>query len=239
MNKVDILAIGAHPDDVELSCSGTLLKQIAKGGTVAICDLTQGELGTRGNAALRFQEAEASRKVLGVKYRENLALPDGFFEADRASLIELVRVIRKYQPEIVLANAIKDRHPDHGKGAEFVEKASFLAGLMKIETEMDGESQERWRPRAVYHYIQDQFMRPDLVVDITDFLEKKMESIQCFRSQFFDPNSAEPDSPISGEGFLDYIKAKNKVFGRYINADFAEGFRVSRPIGVSDLLILD
>lgn len=237
--KVDILAIGAHPDDVELSCSGTILKHIQQGYSVAIADLTQGELGTRGSAELRLQEAASSQAYMGVAHRVNLGLADGFFEADRDSLIKLVEVIRRFQPEIVLANALKDRHPDHASGATFASKACFLAGLVKIETTYQGQIQERWRPRSVYHYIQDYNLHPDLVVDITEHFDHKMGSIKCFKSQFYDPNSNEPESPISGKSFLDYMESKARMFGRYINVEFAEGFNVARPIGISDLLKVD
>ncbi len=237
--KVDILAIGAHPDDVELSCSGTLLKHIQHGYSVAIADLTQGELGTRGSAELRLEEATASQKYMGVSHRVNLGLADGFFEADRDSLIKLVEVIRRFQPEIVLANAVKDRHPDHASGATFASKACFLAGLVKIETTYKGQTQERWRPKSVYHYIQDYNLHPDLIVDITEFFDRKMGSIKCFKSQFYDPNSTEPDSPISGKSFLDYMESKARMFGRYIDVEYAEGFNVARPIGINDLLKVD
>ncbi|MDX1685597.1 MAG: bacillithiol biosynthesis deacetylase BshB1 [Saprospiraceae bacterium] len=237
--KVDILAIGAHPDDVELSCSGTLLRHIDLGYKVGLVDLSQGELGTRGNATLRLEEAEASRKLMGAVVRENLGLPDGFFEQDKKSLIKLIYAIRKYRPDIVLANALEDRHPDHGRGADFISRACFLSGLIKIETTNDGVDQSHWRPRAIYHYIQDHHRTPDVVVDISDYLEKKMACIKCFSSQFYDPDSEEPESPISGKGFMDYIESKARIFGRYIDVDYAEGFEVSRPIGASDLIKLD
>ena len=237
--KVDILAIGAHPDDVELSCAGTLIKHIKKGKTVALVDLTQGELGTRGSGPLRLKEAEASRKVMGAVARENLGLADGFFQKDKASLLKVIEMIRKYQPEIVLANALSDRHIDHGKGADLVHDACFLSGLRKIETfTSDGQEQGPWRPKVVYHYIQDHQLHPDIVVDITEEVDAKIECIKCFGSQFYDPNSPDPPSPISGKDFFDYIKSKNKVFGRSIMAEYGEGFNVSRPVGVEDLTSL-
>ena len=234
-NKVDILAIGAHPDDVELSCSGTLLRHIALGKKVAIVDMTRGELGTRGNGDLRLKEAEDSRRMMGAIGRDNLGLADGFFEEDRESLVKLITYIRKYRPEIVLANALQDRHPDHGRGASFAARACFLSGLEKIETTLEGESQEKWRPAAVYHYIQDHQNKPDFIIDISDHIDGKMACIQCFSSQFYDPDSIEPESPISGKSFFDVVKAKSRIFGRYINAEFGEGFSVARPIGVRNL----
>lgn len=238
IQKVDILAVGAHPDDVELSCSGTLLKHIDQGYSVALIDLTQGELGTRGSAPLRLQEAQASRKTMGAVARENLGLKDGFFHEDEASMIELVQRIRHYRPTIVFANALGDRHPDHARGASFTARACFLSGLIKVETERDGQRQDPWRPDAIYHYIQDQQREPDVVCDITDHFEKKMACIMCFSSQFYDPESEEPESPISGKDFMDYISAKARIFGRYINAELAEGFEVTRPIGSEDFLKL-
>ena len=234
IQKVDILAIGAHPDDVELSCSGTLLKHIANGKTVALVDLTQGELGTRGSAPLRLQEAEASRMLMGAVDRINLDLGDGFFNQKKENLLAVIRAIRLFQPEVILANALDDRHPDHGRGATLVSRAAFLSGLRKIET----DDLPAWRPKAVYHYIQDEHRHPDFVVDISDYLEGKMDLIKCFSSQFFDPNSTEPASPISGADFFDYIKSKGKLFGRPIGAEYAEGFNVSRPIGVEDMMSL-
>lgn len=234
IQKVDILAIGAHPDDVELSCSGTLLKHIVQGKTVALVDLTQGELGTRGSGPLRLKEAETSRKLMGAVDRLNLNLEDGFFNQKRENLIAVVRAIRLFQPEVVLANALDDRHPDHGRGATLVGRAAFLSGLRKIET----DDLPAWRPKAVYHYIQDEHLHPDFVVDISDHIEGKMDLIKCFASQFYDPNSEEPESPISGADFFDYIKSKGKLFGRSIGAEYAEGFNVSRPIGVEDITSL-
>lgn len=234
--KVDILAIGVHPDDVELSCAGTLLKHMEMGFTVAIADLTQGELGTRGNAPLRLKEAEAAAKILGVGHRVNLGIPDGFFELTENYKIAVARAIRTFQPDIVLANAIDDRHPDHGRAAKLVYDACFLAGLNKVETlSDDGVPQERWRPKAIYNFIQDKLLKADLVVDITPYLDKKMESILAYGSQFYDPNSSEDESPISGEDFLEFIKARARTYGRQIGVEFGEGFTVSRPIGVENL----
>lgn len=235
---VDILAIGIHPDDVELSCAGTLLKHIAAGYTVGIIDLSKGELGTRGNAELRLKEAEAAAKILGVKFRENLEMEDGFFCNDRVNLYKLVEKIREHRPEIVICNAVSDRHPDHGRAAKMVSEACFYSGLAKIETGHAKEMQQPYRPKAVYHYIQDRQLKADLVVDVTSFVEKKMEAIQAFSSQFFDPESKEPSTPISSPEFLEQVKAKMRVFGRDIQVEFAEGFTVERTIGVEDLLKL-
>lgn len=236
--KLDILAIGVHPDDVELSCAGTLLKHIALGKTAGILDLTRGELGTRGSAELRTREANASAKILGLSVREQLTMPDGFFENNEAYQREIIKMIRKYQPEIVLCNAVSDRHPDHGRAAKLAADACFYSGLVKIETELDGAKQAAWRPKAVYHYIQDHYLKPDFVVDITAHFETKMESIMAFSSQFFDPNSKEPETPISSKNFRDYVVAKHAIMGRSINVEYAEGFTVSRAIGVKNLFDL-
>lgn len=236
--KLDILAIGVHPDDVELSCSGTLLKHIAQGKKVGILDLTIGELGSRGSGELRLIEAKNAAKVLGVSVRENIGLADGFFTNDKESQLEIIKIIRKYQPEVVLANAITDRHPDHGRASKLISEACFYAGLLKIETELEGIIQEKWRPKAVYHYIQDRFIKPDFVVDVTDFVDKKIEAIQCFSSQFYDPKSDEPTTPISGEEFFDFIKARMMQYGREIGVKYAEGFTAERYVGVEDLLKL-
>jgi len=237
MEQVDILAIGVHPDDVELSCAGTLLAHLQLGYTAAILDLTAGELGTRGSGPLRNEEAESARKILGVETRINIGMADGFFEQTRENKIKIINVVRRLRPTIVLANAIDDRHPDHGRAAKLVHDACFLAGLMKIETRDDqGGVQERWRPRAIYHYIQDKVLLPDLVVDITSHIDKKMESILAYRSQFFDPESTEVDSPISGQQFIEFVKARARAYGRQIGVDFGEGFTTARPPGISDLM---
>ncbi|MCK6649950.1 MAG: bacillithiol biosynthesis deacetylase BshB1 [Bacteroidia bacterium] len=233
--KLDILAVGVHPDDVELSCSGTVLKHIALGKKVGILDLTCGELGTRGSGELRLIEAQEAAKILGVSVRDNLKMSDGFFKNDQAHQLEIIKKIRQYQPEIVLCNAVSDRHPDHGRAAQLVSEACFYSGLRKVETTLDGVVQTAWRPKAVYHYIQDHQLKPDFVVDITPFIEKKMEAIKAFKSQFYDPNSKEPESPISIKNFFDVVKGKNAVFGRDAGFEFAEGFNVERSIGVTDL----
>ena len=236
--KVDILAVGVHPDDIELACSGTLFKHLDKGKIVALCDLTQGELGTRGSAALRLQEAECARKIFGVDMRENLGLPDGFLQKDEASLLKLIETIRACQPDIVLANAVSDRHPDHGKAADFVKEACFLSGLLKIETARNGEQQAHWRPNSVYHYIQDFYLQPDFIVDISDYMDKKMESITAYGSQFFNPNTTEPETPISSKAFIETVKGRARQYGRLIGVEFGEGFNTNRPVGVQDLTLL-
>jgi len=233
--KLDILAIGVHPDDVELGCSGTLLKHIDMGKKVGIVDLTRGELGTRGSGTLRLKEAEAARKKLGALVRENLKMKDGFFQHTHENLIKIAKVIRKYQPDIVLANAISDRHPDHARAAKLTADACFIAGLAKVKIKDKNKALTRWRPRAVYHYIQDYTLHPDFVVDISPYMDKKIESVLCFGSQFYNPKSKELNSPISSKNFLDSVRAKCSVYGRIIGVEFAEGFNVSRPIGVNDL----
>ncbi len=236
--KLDILAIGIHPDDVELSCAGTLLRHIAAGYTVGILDLTEGELGTRGTPELRREEAMKSASILGVSEREIMLLKDGFFTASHAEILEVVKRIRKYQPEIVLCNAITDRHPDHGRASKLISEACFYSGLKKISTQLDGTEQKVWRPKAVYHYIQDRQLTPDLVVDVTPFIDKKIEAIQAFSSQFFNPTSQEPITPISSQHFLECVKANMRVLGRDIQVEFAEGFTVERTMGVDDLMKL-
>jgi N-acetylglucosamine malate deacetylase 1 len=232
--KLDILAVGVHPDDVELSCSGTLLRQISLGYSVGLLDLTLGELGT-----IRTQEAMAAAQIMGVKVREQLDIEDGFFVQNKDNLLKIIQIIRKYRPEIVLANALEDRHPDHGRAAKLTADACFLSGLIKIEThDTDGELQEPWRPKAVYHYVQDRALKPDFAVDISDFVEKKFEAIGAYKSQFFNPDNAEPMTPISSQSFLDSIQGKDAVYGRYIGVAFAEGFNVGRTMGVKDLFDL-
>ena len=224
--KLDILAFGSHPDDVELSCSGTILKNVSKGLKVGIIDLTRGELGTRGTPVLRAKEALAAARILGVEFRENLGLEDGFFRLDKPSLINVIRKIRQYRPEVVLANAMEDRHPDHGRGAALVAEACFLAGLPKIKTRSHGLLQPAWRPKALYHYIQYRKLKPDFVVDISGFMEKKIESIMAFSSQFYNPGSKEPETLISQKNFMDYIRTREKEYGRLIGKEYGEGFNV-------------
>ena len=211
------------------------MKHIAQGKKVGVLDLTKGELGSRGSAELRIVEANNSAKILGVSVRENLGYADGFFSNDKEHKLGIIKMIRKYQPDIVLANASIDRHPDHGRASQLISEACFYSGLLKIETEDDGKNQAQWRPKAVYHYIQDRYIKPDFVVDVTPFASKKMEAIMAFSSQFFDPNSTAPKTPISGEEFLNSVKARMIALGRDINVDYAEGFTVERVIGVDDL----
>ena len=236
--KLDILAIAAHPDDIELACSGTLASHRDKGYRVGILDLTQGEMGTRGTPEIRLQESEASAKILGLNARENLGFKDIYFKDDLDHQVAIARVIRKYQPEIVLANAVEDRHPDHGKGGSLASHACFISGLRKLETEMDGVSQAPWRPKFIYHYIQNQYLEPDLVVDVSDYWEIKKDSILAFKSQFHDPDSKEPESFISSPEFLDFIEARSRELGHKINVKFGEGFTVERVAGVKDLFDL-
>lgn len=233
--KLDILAFGAHPDDVELGCSGTILKEISLGKTVGIVDLTRGELGTRGSAEIRDQEANAAAKILGVTIRENLEMRDGFFVNDEKHQLEIIKMLRKYKPEIVLCNAVDDRHIDHGKGSKLVSDACFLSGLTRIETELDGAQQTAWRPKLVYHYMQWKNTTPDFVVDITGFTEKKIASILAYSSQFYDPNSKEPESPISSKNFLESLNYRSRDLGRLVGVDHAEGFTVERYLAVNSL----
>lgn len=236
--KLDILAIGVHPDDVELSCSGTLAKHIAKGKAVGILDLTLGELGTRGTATIRTNEAQAAAKILGVLNRTQLQMKDGFFVSDEAHQKLIIQQLRKYRPEIVLCNAISDRHPDHGRSAKLVADACFYSGLLKIETKLDDKVQEPWRPKAVYHYIQDNFIHPDFVIDVTDFMDVKHQSIMAFSSQFYSANSNEPETPISSKEFIESLNSKMAIWGRAIGVKYAEGFTVNRYPGVESLFDL-
>ena len=236
--KLDILAIGAHPDDVELGCGGTLLSHMAKGRKVGILDLTRGELGTRGSAELRDQEAAAAAQILGIGIRENLAFEDGFFQNDSDHQLAIVSIIRKYQPEIILANAINDRHPDHGRAAKLISDACFLSGLPKIETMLDGQPQAKWRPQAVYHYIQAYYAEPDFVVDISDYFEQKMKAVNAYGSQFHNPESKEEQTFISTPQFMNLVVARTAEFGATCGFQHAEGFTIERRIGVRDLFDL-
>jgi bacillithiol biosynthesis deacetylase BshB1 len=235
MMKLDILAIGAHPDDVELGCSATLAKEIARGKKVGILDLTRGELGTRGSAEIRDAEAAKAAKLLGVSFRENLGFKDGFFVNDELHQMEVIKMIRKYQPEIVLCNAVQDRHIDHGKGSSLASDACFLSGLRRIQTTFEGIDQKAWRPRLVYHYIQWENIKPDFVVDVTGFIDKKIEAVMAYASQFYDPNSKEPVSPISSQNFLESISYRARDLGRLIGTDYAEGYTVERFVAVDNL----
>lgn len=237
--KVDILAFAAHPDDIELSCSGTLIKHINDGKKVAVVDFTHGELGTRGTPELRLQEAEMASEIIGLSARENLGFRDGFFKNDEVHQLEVIKMIRKYQPDIVLANASYDRHPDHGRAATLVEEAVFYSGLKKIKTHVNsGENQAAWRPRLLLNYIQAVYHRPDLIVDISEHMDQKMEAIAAFASQFHtSENSRNGDQTfISTPQFMDFLKARSSEFGQLINVRYAEGFTCKRYLGIDDLL---
>ncbi|NLP58713.1 bacillithiol biosynthesis deacetylase BshB1 [Lutibacter sp. B1] len=233
--KLDILAIGAHPDDVELGCGATIAKEISLGKKVGILDLTRGELGTRGSAEIRDNEAAKAGEILGISVRENVAFADGFFINDKAHQIEIIKIIRKYKPEIILCNAVEDRHIDHSKGSKLVSDACFLSGLIKVETELNGSKQEAWRPKLVYHYIQWKNLEPDFVVDISDFMDIKLKAVKAYSSQFYDPKSKEPVSPISSKNFLDSVTYRAQDLGRIIGVDYAEGFNVERYVAVKSL----
>ncbi len=234
-SKVDILAVGVHPDDIELGCGGTILKQINLGYTVSIVDLTRGELGTRGTAETRKTEAEAARILLGAQERENLGMADGFFENNEANKKLLIVAIRKYRPDIVLANATADRHPDHGRAAQLINDACFLAGLKKVETTVDDKAQVEWRPRKVFHYIQDYHTDPDIVVDISGHMDKKIESILCYKTQFYNKGADGPQTPISSKAFLDTLVGRGIAHGRRIGVEHGEGFTCYGYIGVDDI----
>ena len=236
--KLDILAFAAHPDDVELSASGTLLKYIAEGKKVGIIDLTRGELGSRGTATTRTLEAENAGKLMGLSVRDNLDLADGFFDDSFDTKMRIIQQIRKYQPDIVLANAMSDRHPDHGRAGKIVADASFLSGLVKIQSAEDDIPQAPFRPQLLLQYIQDHYLKPDIVIDVSDFMEQKIEVIKAFSTQFYDPNFDGPETPISGEDFFDFIKGRMMTLGRPIGAKYAEGFTCDRILGVDDLFDL-
>lgn len=233
--KLDILAIGAHPDDVELGCGATLAKEIAAGKKVGILDLTRGELGTRGSAEIRDTEAAKAAEILGVAFRKNLEFADGFFVNNTASQLEVIKILRKFRPEIVFCNAKDDRHIDHPKGSQLVSNACFLSGLRKIETIFEGNKQKAWRPKAVYHYIQWKNLKPDFVVDVTGFMEKKMEAVLAYESQFYDPKTNEPETPISSSNFKDSITYRARDLGRLAGVEYAEGFTVERTITVNSI----
>jgi bacillithiol biosynthesis deacetylase BshB1 len=236
--KLDLLAIGAHPDDIELSCAGTLLKEQSLGKKTGVLDLTRGELGSRGSAEIRDQEAADAAKILKLSVRENLAFKDGFLTNDEAHQLEVIKIIRKYRPEVVLCNAVRDRHPDHSKASELASVSCFLSGLKKIETHMDGEKQEHWRPKQVYHYIQWQDIEPDIVIDITGFIDQKIESVQAYKTQFYNPDDKSAKTPISTKNFLDSIKYRSANCGRIIGTDHAEGYTTERYPAVNSLFDL-
>ena len=239
MLKLDILVLPVHPDDAELGCSGTILKEVAHGKKVGIVDLTRGELGTRGTPEIRTKEAEASSKILGLVVRENLAIPDGFFENNREYQLKVIGAIRKYQPEIIITNAYHDRHPDHGRASQLVEDAVFLSGLRKIETFDAGKQQDAWRPKQLLHFIQDNYIRPDIVIDVTPHWDKKVDSIHAFSSQFFNPEwEGEPQTYISSPEFIAIIEARASEFGKSIGVKYAEGFTSRKILGVNSLFDL-
>lgn len=236
--KLDILAIGVHPDDVELGCSGTLMKHIDLGYKVGILDLTKGELGTRGDDKTRLKEATAAAKIMGIEVRENLGFADGFFANDKQHQLELIKILRKYQPNIVITNAKYDRHPDHGRSAELTKDAVFLSGLAKIETKQGGTKQKAYRPKAVYNYIQALHAEPQLVVDISEYYDRKLQAVLAYKTQFFDPKSKENNTFISSPEFLEFVKARALHFGVPIGVKYAEAFTVNRTPGVNDLVEL-
>ncbi|MBS1743624.1 MAG: bacillithiol biosynthesis deacetylase BshB1 [Bacteroidetes bacterium] len=232
--KIDVLAFGVHPDDVELSCSGVLMVEKSNGKTTGIIDLTEGELGTRGTIDTRKQEAADAAEILGVDIRENVQLADGFFENNKASQIKIIEKIRKYQPEIILCNAVEDRHPDHGRSAQLVADAAFLSGLRKIETTTAGVLQEAWRPKYVLHYIQDRYLNPDFVVDISNVFERKLDAIRAYKTQFHQPGMEGPQTYISTPDFLDSVIYRSKMMGKMIGVKYAEGFITKKKIGISN-----
>lgn len=233
--KLDILAIAVHPDDVELGCAGTLMIHAQQGMKVGVVDLTRGELGSRGTPELRAQEAQAAAKIMGLEVRENLGLADGFFRNDTMEQMAIITAIRKYRPEIVLANAMDDRHPDHGRAGKLIADSCFLAGLRKIETTADGQAQEAWRPKQVFHFLQDRYHQPDFVIDITPVMERKLEAIKSFSSQFLAPKDHEPQTYISGSGFFDSVIYRAKMLGKMVGVEYAEGYTSAKMIGIRSL----
>ena len=234
--KLDILAIGAHPDDVELGCSGTLINEIKKGKKAGIIDLTQGELGTRGTVETRYQEAADAATIMGIVVRENLKMRDGFFQNDEAHQLQLIQKLRQYRPDIVIGNILEDRHPDHGRAGNLIYDACFLSGLKQIETkDDDGNIQEKWRPSYLLHYIQDRFYEPDVIVDITDVWEQRLEAIKAYKTQFFNPGSGEPQTYISSPEFLESIMSRARLLGKRIGVPYAEGFLSKKSIGIKSL----
>ena len=235
MHKVDILAFGAHPDDVELGCSGTILLQLSLGYKVGVIDLTKGELGTRGNAKIRLKEANIASQKMGVSFRENLNFSDGFFENNKNNKLEIIKIIRLCRPDIILCNTRQDRHPDHGNAANLINDASFLSGLVKIKTKINGNNQEPYRPNVIYNYLQYNDDKPDFIVDISAFMNQKMDIIRSYKSQFYNPNSKEQDTIISKKEFLESIVNRCTDLGRFISVDYAEGFLCNRYLGVNNL----
>ena len=234
--KLDVLAIGAHPDDVELGCSGTLINEIKKGKKVGIVDLTEGELGTRGTVQTRYAEAADAARIMGISVRENLKMRDGFFQNDETNQMLLIRMLRKYQPEIVIGNILEDRHPDHGRAGALIYDACFLSGLRQVKTlDEDGREQEKWRPKMLLHYIQDRFYEPDLIIDVSEVWEQRMEAVKAYRTQFYDPNSKEPQTYLSSPDFIDALNARARLLGKRIGVKYGEGFLSKKDIGLRDL----
>jgi bacillithiol biosynthesis deacetylase BshB1 len=234
--KLDVLAIGVHPDDVELGCSGTLIKEVKRGKKVGVVDLTQGELGTRGTIETRFEEAGEAARIMGLTVRENLKMRDGFFRNDEAHQLQLIQALRKHQPEVVIGNILEDRHPDHGRAGHLIYDACFLSGLKQVETkDEDGKQQERWRPKQLLHYLQDRFYEPDVIIDITEVWEQRLESIKAYKTQFYNPASAEDETYISSPEFLESVIARARLLGKRIGVQFAEGFISKKNIGITSL----
>ena len=234
--KLDVLAIGVHPDDVELGCSGTLIKEVKRGKKAGVIDLTQGELGTRGTIETRFQEAEEAARIMGISVRENLKMRDGFFQNDETHQLQLIQAIRKYQPEIIIGNILEDRHPDHGRAGQLIYDACFLSGLKQVKTkDEEGREQEKWRPKQLLHYLQDRFYEPDVIVDITEVWDQRLQSIKAYKTQFHNPGSNEDETYISSPEFLESIIARARLLGKRIGVRFAEGFISKKNIGISNL----
>jgi N-acetylglucosamine malate deacetylase 1 len=236
--KLDLLAIGVHPDDVELGCSGTIINEIRKGKKAGVIDLTQGELGSRGTIGTRYQEAEKAAKIMGVHVRENLKMRDGFFKNDEEHQRKLIVALRNYQPEIVITNSLSDRHPDHGRAAKLTTDSCFLSGLRKVETnDENGNSQEPWRPKYVFHYIQDRYREPDFIIDITDVFEQRMDAIKSYTTQFYNPGNEDdgPQTYISTAAFLESVIARARVIGKKIGVEYGEGFNSEKSLGIKDL----
>lgn len=234
--KLDTLAIGAHPDDVELGCSGTLINEIRQGKKVGILDLTQGELGTRGTVETRYAEAAEAAKIMGIHVRENLKMRDGFFRNDEAHQLELVKALRKYRPEIVIGNILEDRHPDHGRAGWLIYDACFLSGLRQVKTSDDeGKEQEKWRPKMLLHYIQDRFYEPDIITDVTEVWEQRMQAIRAYKTQFYDPASTEPASYLSNPEFIEALASRARLLGKRIGVKYGEGFLSKKSIGIRQL----
>ena len=234
--KLDVLAIGSHPDDVELGCSGTLIKEIRRGKKVGIIDLTQGEMGTRGTIETRNQEAADAGKIIGVSIRENLKMRDGFFQNDEDHQRKLVSVIRKYKPEIVIGNILEDRHPDHGRAGWLIYDSCFLSGLRQVKTnDENGREQDKWKPKMLLHYIQDRFYEPDIIIDVSEQWEQRLQSVQAFKTQFFNPDLNEPQSYISSPEFLESITSRARLLGKRIGVKYAEGFISKKSIGIQNL----